>query len=246
VGSDALPNPELWRNDNEQHNFYQCRSDLQHDHKSCPTDGKKYPVIFLIHGNACLVAPFGDQIHGFAKDLADRGYLTAVPQYYTDNNSHFEDTTPHNQILADAIEAVAARQDADLDRLCLIGFSLGATTAMTYIASKPQGTVKVLADFFGFLTPTIEAGVAKFPPTIILHNENDQIVYISYSKKLDKLLEKANIEHPFKVYDEHWKMMYDGNLVEVSHSFKPGDPADVDSRAQATDWFDKHLSPIGN
>jgi hypothetical protein len=39
------------------------------------------------------------------------------------------------------------------------------------IASNPQGTVKVLADFFGFLTPTIQAGVGKFPLTAIFHNE---------------------------------------------------------------------------
>jgi dienelactone hydrolase len=211
-----------------------------------PTDGKKYPVIFLIHGNAGLVAPFGDQIHGFAKDLADLGYLTVVPQYYKDNNSHLEDTTLHNRKLADAIEAIADLPDADLDRLGLIGFSLGATTAMTYIASKPQRTVKVLADFFGFLTPSIKTGVANFPPTIILHNKNDKIVDVSYSNELDTLLGKDKIEHQFEVYDEHWKMNYQGQLVEVSHSFKPGGPADVKSRKQATDWIFNHLPPFGN
>jgi len=210
------------------------------------TDGKKYPVIFLIHGNAGLVAPFGDQIRGFAKDLAKLGYLTVVPEYYNAiNPPNLEDMTPHVQPLADAISAISTRQDADLDQLGLIGFSLGAATAMTYISSKPKGTVKVLADFFGFLTSEIKDEVAKFPPAIILHNKNDQIVDISYSKKLDKLLEEADIEHQLKVHDEHWKMMYGGLLVEVDHSFKPGDPADVETRKQATDWFVKHLPPSG-
>jgi dienelactone hydrolase len=201
-----------------------------------PTDGKKYPMIFLIHGNAGLVAPYGDQIRGFAKNLADLGYLTAVPQYYPDDDSHFFDTEPHDQTLADAIAVVAARPDVDPDRLGLIGFSLGATTAMTYIASNPPGTVKVLADFFGFLTPAIETEVAKFPPTIILHNENDtEIVPISYSEKLDQLLPNAPA-HQFIRYNEFWGL---------NHSFKPGDPADVDSRKQATAWFVKHLPPTG-
>lgn len=203
-----------------------------------PTDGKIYPVIFLIHGNAGMVAPLGDQIRGFAKDLAALGYLTVVPQYYTDNDSHLEDIRLHDQTLAAAIKAIAARPDADLDRLGLIGFSLGATTAMTYIASNPQGTVKVLADFFGFLTPSIKTGVANFPPTIILHNKNDKIVDVSHSNELDTLLGKNKIEHQFvNPYDEHW--------LDVNHSFKPGDPADVDSRKQATDWFIKHLPPTG-
>jgi len=204
------------------------------------TKGKKYPVIFLIHGNAGLVAPFGDQIRGFAKDLAALGYLTVVPQYYTDNDSHLEDTRPHDQTLADAIKAIATRQDADLNRLGLIGFSLGATTAMTYIASKPAGTVKVLADFFGFLTPAIKDEVAKFPSTIILHNKKDKIVLVSNSEDLDELLTKGKIEHLFvEPYNDDWP-------ETLHHPFKPGGKADVDSRAQTTDWLDKHLPPTGN
>jgi carboxymethylenebutenolidase len=201
-----------------------------------PSDGKKYPFILLVHGNAGLVAPFGDQIRGFAKDLANLGYLTAVPQYFADNNPHLGDTTPHDQTLADAIKAVAARPDADPDRLGLIGFSLGATTSMTYIASHPAGTVKALADFFGFLTPAIEAGVAKFPPTLILHNDKDKIVPVSNSERLDLLL-PSTTAHKFVPYIEYW--------LEVNHSFKPSGLVDVDSRKQATDWFSKHLPPVG-
>ena len=37
-----------------------------------------------------------------------------------------------DRILADAIAAVVGRVDADADQLGLIGFSLGATTAMTF------------------------------------------------------------------------------------------------------------------
>jgi dienelactone hydrolase len=197
------------------------------------TNGKKYPVIFLIHGNAGLIAPFGDQIHGFAKDLAALGYLTVVPEYYADNKSHLSDFTPHTQTLADAIEAIkSTRTDADLDRLGLIGFSLGATTVMTYVVSVPAGTVKVLADFFGFLTPSIKDNVANFPPTIILHNKHDQVVDFSYSDTLDELLTQANIKHEFDVYDALWLL---------NHSFKPGDPDDVDSRAKTTNWFSNHL-----
>lgn len=203
-----------------------------------PSDGKKHPVVFLVHGNFGLGAPYGDQIHGFAKDLAGRGYLTAVPQYYQDDNAHPDDMNPHDQTLADAVTALAKRPEADLDRLGLIGFSLGAATAMTFIASNPPGTVKVLADFFGFLTPTILGGVSKFPPTIILHNKNDQIVFVTNSEELDRRL-PSTIDHLFvRSYDELWP--------PANHAFKPGGDADVDSRSKTTDWFIKHLPPIGN
>jgi dienelactone hydrolase len=204
---------------------------------AAPYDSKKYPVIILVHGNFGLGAPYGDQIHGFERDLADQGYMTAVPQYYQDDNPHLTDTVPHVQTLADAIAALASRPEAGLDRLGLIGFSLGAVTAMTFIASNLPGTVKVLADFFGFFTPTIRSGVLRFPPTIILHNKNDRVVHVKNSEELDRLLPKT-IDHQFvPPYDEQWQ--------EVNHAFKPGGAADVDSRSKTTDWFTKHLPPIG-
>jgi carboxymethylenebutenolidase len=202
-----------------------------------PSGGKRFPMILLVHGNFGLGSPFGNQIRGFAKELAGRGYLTAVPQYYQDDDPHPFDREPHIQTLTDAIAAVAARPDADRTRLGLIGFSLGAATAMTYIASNPPGTVKVLADFFGFLTPTIRAGVGKFPPTIILHNKEDQIVPVKDSQDLDRLLPSTTAHHLFDQYDEDW--------LQVNHSFKPSGPADVDSRLKTTDWFVKHLPPTG-
>ncbi len=34
-----------------------------------PSDGKKYPVILLVHGNFGLGPPYGAPIHGFARDF---------------------------------------------------------------------------------------------------------------------------------------------------------------------------------
>jgi|GEM_PF-2911938 len=205
-----------------------------------PADGKKYPMILFYHGNFGLGSPFGDQIRDFAKDLAGRGYLTAVPQYYEDDSPHPTDSDPdtHVPTLTDAITMVAGRSDADPDRIGLIGFSLGAATVMTYVCSNPPGLIKVLADFYGFLTPAIRAGVGKFPPTIIFHNKNDQIVPVGNSEELDRLLLSSKVEHQFvDPYDEYWK--------EVDHAFEPGGHADLDSQAKTTDWFNKHLPPSG-
>ncbi|MGQ0620739.1 MAG: dienelactone hydrolase family protein [Panacagrimonas sp.] len=190
-----------------------------------PADGKKYPMIFLVHGNFGLSREYGTQIKSFAEDLAKLDYLTAVPQYYLDDKPHFFDQVPHDQTLADAITAVAARADADSTRVGLIGFSLGAATAMAYIAIRPAGAVKVLADFFGPLPEAITGKVSRFPPTIILHNKQDEIVKIKHSEELDRLLQKEKIEHQFVgPYDEYWK--------GVNHAFEPGGAADTDSRSK--------------
>jgi dienelactone hydrolase len=199
-----------------------------------PTGSKKFPIVILLHGNFGLGAPYGEQINGFAINLNGLGYVTAVPHYYADDAPHLEDTAPHVQTLTAAIAAVAARPDADRDRLGLIGFSLGAATAMTFIASNLPGTVKVFADFFGFLTDTIRVKASMFPPTIIQHNKNDRIVSVINSQDLDRLIPAA-IDHRYVEYDEQWQTF--------NHAFRPGGTADADSQSEATKWFVKHLPP---
>jgi dienelactone hydrolase len=149
----------------------------------------------------------------------------------TDDNA-----IPHVPTFADAIAYIAKRPDADLDRIGLVGYSLGAATAMTYIASNPPGKVKVLVDFFGPLNGAIEAGVARFPPTFIRHNTNDQVVNVAFSQKLDRLL--GSIEHDFFACTEE-------NLRQGHHPFVIDGPADKDSRQKAKDWIVSHLPPVG-
>jgi carboxymethylenebutenolidase len=205
-----------------------------------PADGKKHSMIVVLHGNAGLNPPFGSQIHRFAETLARRGYVTAVPQYYHDNLPHLNDRDPrpHVPTLHDAIAKVAARGDADADRLGLIGYSLGAAIAMTYIGSNAAGKVKVLVDFFGPIenNPIIASGVAKFPRTIILHNKKDKIVtFLPNSKALDGMLPNS-LEHLLVPYEEE-------SPQYGFHPFIENGPADVDSRKQATEWVLKYLPP---
>jgi carboxymethylenebutenolidase len=201
-----------------------------------PADGEKHPMILLIHGNFGLEEPYGDQIQTFAKELAELGYLTAVPQYYANDHPHPWDQDPNHHVptLFAAIGKIAERADTDPDRLGLIGFSLGATTVMTYIAANPPRTVRALADFFGFLTPKIRSGLSHFPPTIIFHNKDDEIVPVKHSHELNKLL-PSTIEHVLvPPYTEQWG---------TNHAFRPGGAADLDSRQKARDWFITHLPP---
>ena len=171
-----------------------------------PSNGKKRPMVLVLHGNAGLNPPFGSQISRFAQSLSTQGYLAAVPYYYRDEAPHLQDgdPRPHVQALADAIAKLGARADADPGRIGLVGYSLGAATAMTYIAANPAGAVKVLVDFFGPIAGNsiIAAGVAKFPPTIMLHNKRDKVVdYLSNSNALSRML-PSSVERESVVYDE--------------------------------------------
>jgi dienelactone hydrolase len=203
-----------------------------------PGDGKRHPIVLLIHGNFGLGPPYGDQIRDFGKRLAELGYVAAVPQLYADEASHLDDMDPDRHVgtLSAAIAAVAARLDADPDRVGLVGFSLGAAVAMTYVASGTPGPVKALADFFGPLTAMIRAGVGKFPPTIIFHNNNDAVVPVGFSVELDSLL-PSTVQRRLVRYDE---LSPPGN-----HAFRPGGEADRDSLEKTKNWFTSHIPPVG-
>ena len=107
---------------------------------------------------------------------------------------------------------------------------------MTYIASGTPGRVKALADFFGPLTETIRAGVGRFPPTIIFHNKDDEIVHAVHSIELDRLL-PSTVEHRFVPYKEV--------SPPGDHAFRPGGKADRESREKTKEWFTAHIPPAG-
>jgi dienelactone hydrolase len=203
-----------------------------------PSDGKKHPVVLLVHGLFGLVKPFDKLFSDFAKDLAKKGYVAAVPHYFGDDNPRAS-VSPTEAVvflknLTDAIATVTQRPDADPARLGLAGFSLGGALSMTYTVSAPKLPLKALVDFYGFLTPEINTGVAAFPPTLIMHNKQDSEVDVSNSTDLDGLLTTAKVPHELKVYDEP-------SPAFKNHVFTPGGIADEDSRRRATAWFDKYL-----
>ena len=209
-----------------------------------PADGKRYPVVVLIHGNLGLADPFGHQLRTFTQDIADLGYLAALPTYYPKGQSNLRDTNiqAHMPALTAAIEHLRGRPDADSDRLGLVGFSLGGGIGMSYITDSPAGPVKVFADFYGYVAPLLGAGVAKFPPTIIFHNKNDEL-FVTPDKNSVPLARALagstpRIIHEYHEYDELW-------AGGSNHAFEPGKTADTDSRKRTKAWLTSHMPPTG-
>ena len=209
-----------------------------------PVDGKRYPVIVLVHGNFGLADPFGDQLRDFTKEIADLSYLAALPNLYSDGQAHPTDTNlaAHVPTLTAALKHLRGRSDVDPDRLGLVGFSLGGGVAMSYIANSPVGTVKAFADFYGYVEPLLSAGVAKFPPTIIFHNKNDER-FVPPAKNSVPLANALAISNPKIAYEYH---EYDELWLEgFNHAFKPGGPADIGSRNLTKSWLTTHIPPTG-
>ena len=211
-----------------------------------PADGKRYPIVVLVHGNFGLKDPFGNQLRDFTKEIAALGYLAALPSYYPTGQGDPGDTNiaGHLPALTAAVAHLSGRKDADITRLGLVGFSLGGGIAMSYINASPAGTVKVFADFYGLVSPLLSGGVAKFPPTIMFHNLGDPVVPVAVnSELLADALALAGIEHkpdrrPYPWFNGHWE-------PGAFHAFEPGSPDDVNSRNATKTWLTTHMPPVG-
>jgi dienelactone hydrolase len=208
-----------------------------------PADGKRHPVVVLVHGNYGLTDPFGDQLRNFTEAVAALGYLAALPTYYRDGQGNPNDTNiaAHLSALTAAVTHLSNRSDADPTRLGLVGFSLGGGIAMSFIADSPAGTVKAFADFYGLVPPgllvppDLDTKVAKFPPTIIFYNNSDPVVPVaSNSEPFIKALAHAGIAHEHYGYDDDWP---DGAF----HAFRPGGDADKESRARTKTWLTTYM-----
>src|ERR1051325_2875425 len=151
---------------------------------AAPSDGKKYPIVLLIHGNLGLAQPFGQELRTFTEQIAALGFLAALPSYYPRGTSDQTDTdiAGHAASLVGAVNHLSSRKDADPARLGLVGFSLGGGIAASHIQSFSR-SVKVFADFYGFVAPLLSAGVTGFPPTIIFQNAADPVVRASENSK---------------------------------------------------------------
>ena len=215
---------------------------------AAPNDGRKHPIVVVIHGNLGLVGSIGRQLRDFTEQISKLGYLAALPSFYPSGQSNLFDTDidSHLPAVTAAIDYLKTRPDADASRIGLAGFSLGGGIAMAYINASPVGQTQVFADFFGFVGPLLRVGnasVTKFPPTIMFQNENDLVVPLaSNSGALADALASVNIIHepvvPYKWYNEI-------SPESGNHAFKPGDHADVESRKRAGDWIVKYMPPIG-
>ena len=202
-------------------------------------DGKRYPLVVFLHGNFGLGPPYGALIQAVADGVARQGYVTAVPRYYPDNEPHPTDGDPEPHVLtvAEAIDALAARDDVDPGRLGIVGYSLGAATAMSLIGARPPGWASVFVDFYGPLPGNVASGVAKFPPTAIFHNRLDAAVpFAESSGKLVGMLPEA-LDVRLSVFTE--------SAPPFNHVFDPKGFAHASSVEETTRWLGLHLAGGG-
>jgi len=207
-----------------------------------PASKGPWPAVLLLHGSFGLLPPYGADMAAFAQALADAGTAAAMPHY-------FEATVPKTDPGATAMALIPERRGAwrlaccdalvhlsqdprfDVDRLGVLGFSLGGNLALSIALDPPPKTsLSCVVDFFG-PTAGLATSWSSLPPVLVCHGTADQVVDPSESDNLIEALErdgkKSGTGYEYETFPGE------------GHGFK--EPALRRSRDLTVAFFKKHL-----
>jgi len=221
------------------------------DRYAAKTGAAKRPVVVILHGVDGMIGESETEIRKLAEQIAGDGYLVFLPHYLVATG----DTTPmpspellvellvqrtaqvnrYRPRIAAAVDHALKQPDADAMRLGIVGLSLGGGLALWYAETAAAGKVKAVVDFFGHVSdPSIYGNAGKLPPTLVFHNDDDGVVDPKHSVDLLAALKKKGVTHEGHFYTEPYP-------ERRNHNFRPGGPADVDSRARTRKWLETHV-----
>jgi carboxymethylenebutenolidase len=196
---------------------------------------------YAARGYVILLVHYFDRTGNTAADL--RGYRDLFARYFRQKEHRPADVQKMKGLLLDwtatARDAVAhARRLPGVapDRVGLVGFSLGAAVALN-AAADPDVKAAALVEFFGALPAELRAGVAKLPPTLIFHGDQDRVVPVEEAWLLAGMLLARDLQPEVKVFPGVGHMFFarDGKTLE------PGPVLLAKLRTDA--FLDKHLKP---
>src|SRR5579862_670304 len=207
-----------------------------------PRGDGDYPIVLLLHG--CAPRGFATaQFQTMCSQLAQHGYYTMFIEYYGQ-----EDTpdcsdlamvptlslTPNVPIPDDewmrtllaARNFISAAPKADPSRLGVVGFSFGATLALITESFNPH-LFKAIVDYYGYSNDRVENAVARtptFPPTLILHGDEDR-----RARSVDSI-------HLYDVIARHQPASEIHLYPGVEHAFNFHEALGYDEDASSNAW----------
>lgn len=178
------------------------------------------PALILAHGAGGNTDFWLERLTPFLNRL---GIAVYAPHYFEATNT----LRPDLRTITDGVHApqwiatldgalswVAARATVDPERIALIGISLGSflslALAAQHSASADAATrraIRCVVDISGgLISPHAEQATRHFPPTLILHGQNDTTVPVSSARALDKLLTGLAVPHETRLLpgEGHW------------------------------------------
>jgi carboxymethylenebutenolidase len=196
-----------------------------------PRSSGRHPTILILHGAGGMEIG-GPEFREFARELARRGYVAHIVHYFDQTGDVRADAQAIGRsfstwmiTIGDALTAVAKQENVDPGRLGLLGFSLGSYLSLS-VASHDR-RVSAVVEYFGGLPELFTWNLKRFPPTLILHGDADDVVPVAEARKLEKLFGEKKFAFEIRVYPGQ------------GHRFHGDD--DKDAFRRSLRFFEKHL-----
>jgi dienelactone hydrolase len=174
----------------------------QVNYKIFGTDGVG-PMLILLHGASGPGAPvYREQ----AERFVDHGYTVLLLHYFDATGS----STPSDKnyelwqgAVSNLIEELRKNPSWKARRICLMGFSLGASVALA--AGSQNVPVAAIAEWYGSLPDAFFERRKGMPPLLVLHGQQDPIIPIVNAQQLARLceMERYTCESHFYVNERH-------------------------------------------
>ncbi len=200
-----------------------------------PKESGKHPAILILHGAGGMEIG-GPEFREFGRELARRGYVAQLVHYFDQTGTKRADSTAIGRsfslwmlTIGDALTSVTKQPNVDPDRVGLLGFSLGSYLSLS-VASQDR-RVSAVVEYFGGLPDLFALNLKRFPPTLILHGDADDIVPVSEARKLERRLREKGFPFEIRVYPGQ------------KHRFTGEDETDAYNRAIG--FFEKHVKNAG-
>jgi carboxymethylenebutenolidase len=189
-----------------------------------PAGAGPFPAVLVLHTSSGLRPPD----HGYARRLADEGYVCLVPDFFTpyglSNFNRRQTFTTHGEaIYADFVAArdmLKKMKEVQADRIGAVGFSNGGYWALLLAA---RGDIRAGVSYYGAVTAAgtdnslsafRTAFTASSSPVLVLHGARDDTVLPRHAEYLKSVLVEAKAPFEFQMYDS------------AGHSFERGKNGD--------------------
>ncbi len=184
-------------------------------HVDEPAGKGPFRAVLMLHGAGGNVYFWLDHI---APEIAKLGIAVYAVHYFDATGTKFASAAVLAdgvsiplwlQTVRDTLAWIRSRPCVDAKRIGLLGISLGGFIALALGTEDAPGGVKLRAivDLAGGLAPPWDAmATSAFPPTLIVHGENDPVVPVQNALTLDALLTRLHVEHQLHTFphEGHW------------------------------------------
>ncbi|MGE5321439.1 MAG: alpha/beta hydrolase family protein [Actinomycetota bacterium] len=182
--------------------FLSGEKEIRLEHYASAKPGLR-PAILLVHGSG---GPMGG-IDPFARQAAGMGVHVFVVHYF-DRTGHTwvspgvirDFFVPWLETLRDAVNFIVTQPGIDVERIGLLGFSLGGFLSLALATQEPR--IAAVAELFGGLPEHFMQEAGKLPPVLILHGRRDTVVPPAEAEKLEAVLKRHQIPFEIKIYSD--------------------------------------------